>query len=115
MIRHGDSDLLGQLCSKHTAVRAQFLFHVKHSIRQLYDLPDNATAIARRVDYLLERDRFICSPITLAGIACINYPQGICHHRKEHISELKLPKYGFPEGIWGTTQDIERVYVSRYG
>ena len=34
----------------------------KH-ISQLYDLPkDNHTALARRVDYLLERDRFMCPP-----------------------------------------------------
>ena len=37
------------------------MYHVKHDIRQLYDLPpDNPTAMARRLDYLLERDRFIC-------------------------------------------------------
>ena len=43
-------------------MRAQFLYHVKHSIRQLYDLLDTPTAIARRVDYLLERDRFMYLP-----------------------------------------------------
>ena len=31
-------------------------------IGRYYDLPRDPTAIARTVDYLLERDRFICSP-----------------------------------------------------
>jgi len=34
----------------------------------------------------------IMAIITLAGIACINYARGICHHRGEHISEPKLPE-----------------------
>lgn len=36
---------------------------MKHEIVKLYNLPeDDPTALARRVDYLLEEDRFMCSP-----------------------------------------------------
>jgi len=43
-------------------VRSQFVSHVKDEIGKKYDLPEDPTAIARRVDYLLEKDRFMCSP-----------------------------------------------------
>ncbi|PUU83746.1 hypothetical protein B9Z19DRAFT_1060675 [Tuber borchii] len=48
--------------SRHSGVRSQFVSHVKDDIRKLYDLPEDPTAIARKVDYLLEKDRFMCSP-----------------------------------------------------
>ena len=39
------------------------MYEIRKHISQLYDLPkDNPTALARRVDYLLERDRFMCPP-----------------------------------------------------
>jgi len=39
------------------------MYHVEHNIRQLYDLlPDDPTAMARRVHYLVERDRFMYPP-----------------------------------------------------
>ena len=50
------------LFRSHSAVRSQFVYDVKDNIGRLYDLPQDPTAIARRVDYLLERDRFMCSP-----------------------------------------------------
>ena len=46
---------------RHSAVRSQFLFHIKDRIGNLYDLPEDPTAIVGNVDYLLERDRFMCS------------------------------------------------------
>jgi len=51
-----------QIPARHFAVRSQLVFHVKDQIGNLYDLPEDATAIACRVDNLLERDRFMCSP-----------------------------------------------------
>ena len=39
------------------------MYEIRKHLSQLYDLPkDNPTALARRVDYLLERDRFMCPP-----------------------------------------------------
>ena len=36
---------------------------MKRKIVELYNLPeDDPTALARRVDYLLEEDRFMCAP-----------------------------------------------------
>ena len=43
-------------------MRSQFVFDVQDHIRRLYDLPGDPTAIVPRVDYLLARDRFMCSP-----------------------------------------------------
>jgi len=41
-------------------VQAQFVNYIKNYIRELYGLLGDATAIARRVKYLLEDDRFMC-------------------------------------------------------
>ena len=39
------------------------MYEIRKHMSQLYDLlKDNPTALARRVDYLLERDRFMCPP-----------------------------------------------------
>ena len=39
------------------------MYEIRKYISQLYDRPkDNPTALARRVDYLLERDMFMCPP-----------------------------------------------------
>ena len=39
------------------------MYEIRKHISQLYDLPkDNPTTLARRGDYLLERDRFMCLP-----------------------------------------------------
>ena len=53
---------MSQIRARHYAVRSQFLFYVKERIGRYYDLPQDLTAIARRVNYLLERDRFMCFP-----------------------------------------------------
>jgi len=45
---------------KHSGVRAQFVHYIKNHIRELYGLRGDPTAIARRVEYLLEDDRFMC-------------------------------------------------------
>ena len=41
-------------------MRAQFVPYIKNHIRELYGLPGDPTAIACRVEYLLEDDRFMC-------------------------------------------------------
>ena len=41
-------------------MRAQFVHYIKNHIRELYGLLGDPTAIARRVEYLLEDDRFMC-------------------------------------------------------
>jgi len=51
---------MSQIRARHSAVRSLFVLHVKERIGTLYDLPQQQTAIARRVDYLRERDRFMC-------------------------------------------------------
>ena len=39
------------------------MYEIRKHILRFYDLPkDNPTALSRRVDYLLERDRFMCPP-----------------------------------------------------
>jgi len=53
---------MSQIRARHSAVRSLFVLHVKERIGTLYDLPQEQTAIVRRVDYLCERDRFMCSP-----------------------------------------------------
>jgi len=50
-----------------------------------------------------------------SGNSLHKYARGICHHKGEHISEPKLPELGLPGGIWETTQEPQRVHVSRYG
>jgi len=41
-------------------MRAQFFHYIKNHIRELYGLLGDPTAIARRVEYLHEDDRFMC-------------------------------------------------------
>jgi len=41
-------------------MRVQLVHYKKNHIRELYGLPGNPAAIARRVEYLLEDDRFMC-------------------------------------------------------
>ena len=41
-------------------VRVQFVHYIKNHKRELYGLPGYPTAIARRVESLLEDDRFMC-------------------------------------------------------
>lgn len=43
-------------------MRGHFVYHIKGNIKKLYELPGDPTAIARRVEYLLEDDRFMCPP-----------------------------------------------------
>ena len=50
------------ICNRHSGVRSQFVSDLKDEILKLYELPADPTAIARRVDYLVEKDRFMCSP-----------------------------------------------------
>jgi len=45
---------------KHSGVRVQFFHYIKNHIRELYRLLGDPTAIAPRVQYLLEDDRFMC-------------------------------------------------------
>ncbi|PUU76847.1 hypothetical protein B9Z19DRAFT_1129070 [Tuber borchii] len=45
---------------KYTAVRGQFLFHIRTNIEVLYSLPKDPTAKMRRIEYLLEGDRLMC-------------------------------------------------------
>ncbi|PUU72529.1 hypothetical protein B9Z19DRAFT_1137366 [Tuber borchii] len=54
--------LTSQLHGKHTAVRGQFLFHIRTYIKGLYNLPKDPIAMAGRIENLLEGDRFMCSP-----------------------------------------------------
>jgi len=51
---------LRKICQKHSSVRAQFVHYIKNHIRELYGLPGDPTAIARRVEYLLKDNRFMC-------------------------------------------------------
>jgi len=60
--RHLDYYYPCQICQKHSRVRSQFIYHLKHEIGKLYDLLKDPTAIERRVVYLLETDRFMSSP-----------------------------------------------------
>jgi len=41
-------------------MRAQFMDYIKNHMWELYQLLDNPTAIAGRVEYLLAEDRFMC-------------------------------------------------------
>ena len=48
---------------KHSRCRSQYLHTVKKAITELYKLnSEDPTACARRVEHLLEEDRFICPP-----------------------------------------------------
>jgi len=52
-----------QMWAQHSRCRSQYLHTVKKAITELYKLnSENPTACARRVEYLLEEDRFICPP-----------------------------------------------------
>jgi len=52
-----------QMRAKHSGCRSQYLHTVKQAITELYKLnSEDPTACARRVEYLLEQDRFICPP-----------------------------------------------------
>ena len=54
-----------QMRAKHSGCRSQYLHTVnlKKAITELYKLNiKNPTACARRVEYLVEEDRFICPP-----------------------------------------------------
>jgi len=55
------SDL--QIRAKHSGCRSQYLHTAKKAISELYKLNiEDPTNFARRVDYLLAEDRFICPP-----------------------------------------------------
>ena len=44
------------------AMRGHFVYHIKRNIKKLYELLGDPTAMARRVEYLLEDDMFMCRP-----------------------------------------------------
>ena len=49
--------------SKYGCVRGQFIFEIMKPISPLSHLrKENSMALAPQVDYLLERDRFMCPP-----------------------------------------------------
>jgi len=49
--------------AKHSTCRSQYLHTVKKAITELYKLnSEDPTACARRLEYLLEEDKFICPP-----------------------------------------------------
>jgi len=48
---------------KHSSVRSQLVYWVKTDLHNLYNLQiGDPTRVARRVEYLLEGDRFQCDP-----------------------------------------------------
>jgi len=52
-----------QVRAKHTGCRSPYLHTAKKAITELYKLNiEDPTACARRVEYLLAEDRFICPP-----------------------------------------------------
>jgi len=52
-----------QMRAKHSGCRSQYLHTVKKAITELYKPnSEDPTTCARRVEYLLEEDRFICPP-----------------------------------------------------
>jgi len=52
-----------QIQAKHSGCRSQYLQTAKKAITELYKLNiEDPTAYARRVEYLLAEDRFICPP-----------------------------------------------------
>jgi len=52
-----------QIWAKHSGCRSQYLHTAKKAITELYKLNiEDPTACARRVEYLLAEDRFICPP-----------------------------------------------------
>lgn len=55
------------------------MFYIKQNITQMYDLPDDPAAIARKVDYLLEPDRFMCPPrgYEVSLLLCLGLASGL--------------------------------------
>jgi len=52
-----------QIWGKHCGWRSQYLHTAKKAITELYKLNiEDPTACARRVEYLLAEDRFMCPP-----------------------------------------------------
>ncbi|RPB00159.1 hypothetical protein L873DRAFT_1843128 [Choiromyces venosus 120613-1] len=52
-----------QIRAKHSGCRSQYLYTAKKAITELYKLDiDDPTGCGRRVEYLLEGDRFTCPP-----------------------------------------------------
>jgi len=52
-----------QIWAKHSGCRSPYLHTAKKAITELYKLNiEDPTACARRVEYLLAEDRFICPP-----------------------------------------------------
>jgi len=52
-----------QIRASHSGCRSQYLHTAKKAITELYKLNiEDPTAWARRVEYLLAKDRFICPP-----------------------------------------------------
>jgi len=52
-----------QIRAKHSGCRSQYLHAAKKAITELYKFNiEDPTACARRVEYLLAEDRFICPP-----------------------------------------------------
>jgi len=52
-----------QIRAKHCGYRSQYLHTAKKAITELYKLNiEDPRACARRVEYLLAKDRFICPP-----------------------------------------------------
>jgi len=88
--------------ARHSAVRSQVVFDIKDHIRRLYDLPRDPTAIARRVDYLLERDRFMCSlrRYVVSVRFVIARPQLMCMNLTQQVPNRFLAPQ-IPEAIWG--------------
>jgi len=52
-----------QIWAKHSGCRSQYLHRAKKAITELYKLNIvDSTVFARRVEYILAEDRFICQP-----------------------------------------------------
>jgi hypothetical protein len=95
---------------RHTGVAymVQTLEHL--ALRRIYD-----HNTARVLGMQTRNERLLSTRYYPSGNSLHKYVRDICHHGGEHISDPKLLEYGFPGGIWETTQDSERVHVSRYG
>ena len=68
----------------------------------MYDLPEDPRAIARRVDYLLERDRFMCSPrgyeVSVRSVASLATTNAYEHDPANNES---IPRAPDPRGNMG--------------
>ena len=54
---------MGQIGSKHSSARSQYLYYVKKVVATLYKLDtEDPAACVRMVEYFLKEDRFNCSP-----------------------------------------------------